>query len=487
MRGIRIKTLFIVLCTACCISFATADPIGRHPDNPHYFIYKGKPLVLITTDQHYGAVINADFDYIPFLDRLAEFGMNLTRIYPGGYIEIMGQYTKGNPLGPAPDRFILPWRKTAEKGASPAIGGYKYDLDRWDPEYFVRLKDFVYQASLRNIIVEIAFFNGMYDDRWSAQPLYNTNNIQGVGRCEFRQFTTLADKELVKRQLRYVRKIASELYRFDNIIYDISDEPEMQGQNSWAWNSTLLDALIKADKYRHLYGETARSASPDFTGDNRTSWIPTEYISPLENVLDNDYPDNKPIVNVESTYFPFWYGSDPEAESRAEGWYCMLGGAAGSIHLNSDFSVMNPGGAGTDTQSKILPQKQILMSFMGSLDYIRMSKFTGFSVSTAGAEARGIAEAGKQYALYLFHGTRKWEEWPQGQTASRLNVETGNFRDTLRLDATPGKYRIEWVDPSSGVVAESSLKDWAGGNLVLVTPEYRCDIALRIKGIADSR
>ena len=92
-------------------------------------MYKGKPLVLITTDQHYGAVINLDFDYIPFLDRLQEFGMNLTRIYPGGYIEMKDQYTKGNPLGPAPDRYILPWKKSAEEGANEHLGKYKYDLD----------------------------------------------------------------------------------------------------------------------------------------------------------------------------------------------------------------------------------------------------------------------------------------------------------------------------------------------------------------------
>ena len=67
-------------------------PVKKHPDNPHYFSYKGKPLVLVTTDQHYGAVMNLDFDYIPFLDRLHEYGMNLTRIYPGGYVEMHGQY-----------------------------------------------------------------------------------------------------------------------------------------------------------------------------------------------------------------------------------------------------------------------------------------------------------------------------------------------------------------------------------------------------------
>ena len=131
-------------------------PIRKHADNPHYFAYKGKPLVLITTDHHYGAVINLDFDYVPFLDRLHEYGMNLTRIYPGAYVEMKDQYAKGNPLGPSPGRYILPWRKSTVAGANLNLGVYKYDLDSWDEEYFKRLKDYVYRASLREIIVEIA-------------------------------------------------------------------------------------------------------------------------------------------------------------------------------------------------------------------------------------------------------------------------------------------------------------------------------------------
>src|SRR5512143_1461974 len=103
-----------------------SGPIRKHPDNPHYFSYRGKPLVLITTDQHYGAVINLDFDYLPFLDRLHEYGMNLTRIYPGAYVEMKDQYAKGNPLGPAPGRYILPWKKSTVPGANTKLGIYKY-------------------------------------------------------------------------------------------------------------------------------------------------------------------------------------------------------------------------------------------------------------------------------------------------------------------------------------------------------------------------
>src|SRR5215471_15606476 len=54
----------IRLISALCLAHELlASPIAKHPINPHYFVYQGKPLVLITTDQHYGAVINLDFDY----------------------------------------------------------------------------------------------------------------------------------------------------------------------------------------------------------------------------------------------------------------------------------------------------------------------------------------------------------------------------------------------------------------------------------------
>lgn len=481
MKSLTSKQVILLLVSVMMLSCGKNKPIDRHPDNPHYFIWKGKPMVLITTDQHYGAVINLDFDYIPFLDRLKEYGMNLTRIYPGGYIEMKDQYTKGNPLGPSPDRYILPWKKSDVEGASENLGKYKYDLDHWDPAYFARLKDFVNQAGLRDIVVEIAFFNGMYDDRWKAQPLYHDNNIQGVGTCAYAQFTTTADKKLVDYQTAYVKKIASELYTFTNVIYDICDEPEMQHRESHEWNSILLDALISVDHNRHLCGETANSASPDFTGDSRTSWIPTEYISPMEATLDNDYSDNKPIIDVETAYYSYWYGANPVAESRVESWYGMVGGLAGFIQLNSDFSVFNSSGKGTSTQDSILPQKRVLMNFMRSLDFVRMTKFKDFSVSDTLVLARGIAEEGKQYAIYLFHGSRKWEEWPQGMTSSRLNVVKDWFSDTLTVRTGNGKFRAEWVDPVTGFVIDSKEYDAANGEIVLPSPRYLTDIALRMR------
>ncbi len=47
-------------------------PLALHPDNPRYFLFRGEPTVLVTSGEHYGAVLNRDFDYVRYLDALAD-------------------------------------------------------------------------------------------------------------------------------------------------------------------------------------------------------------------------------------------------------------------------------------------------------------------------------------------------------------------------------------------------------------------------------
>ena len=63
----RIVLLTLLLALSCAV--AQAKPLALHPDNPHYFLWRGKPTVLITSGEHYGAVLNLDFDYVPYLDK----------------------------------------------------------------------------------------------------------------------------------------------------------------------------------------------------------------------------------------------------------------------------------------------------------------------------------------------------------------------------------------------------------------------------------
>src|SRR5688572_15967151 len=116
------------------IETRTLKPIQLHPDNPHYFLWRGKPAVLITAGEHYGAVLNLDFDYARYLKELKVHGFNLTRIFSGAYREVPGSFNiTGNTLSPAAGRFVCPWAPVGEK----------FDLTKWDETYFKRLKDFI--------------------------------------------------------------------------------------------------------------------------------------------------------------------------------------------------------------------------------------------------------------------------------------------------------------------------------------------------------
>ena len=110
---------------------AAARPIALHPDNPHYFVWRGRPTILITSAEHYGAVINLDFDYRKYLDTLAADGMNYTRVFSGAYVEPQGAFKiERNTLAPGRGRFIAPWARSSETGYPN--GGNKFDLSRWD-------------------------------------------------------------------------------------------------------------------------------------------------------------------------------------------------------------------------------------------------------------------------------------------------------------------------------------------------------------------
>jgi hypothetical protein len=477
-----------------------AEPVRVWPANPRYFERNGKPIVLVTSDHHYGAVIDADFDYVRFLDTLAGSGMNLTRIYPGGMFEASDKYVAGNPLGPRPGRQVLPWARAKEAGAYPALAelgraSYKYDLDRWNPEYFARLRDFVEQASRRGMVVEVAFFNGMYADSWPLMAFHHRNNVQGVGRYEAEEcglFTTreARNQDVVRYQQAYVAKIAAELNAYDDVIYDLCDEPLLYGRPDGSigthpeaavvpWLLAMKDAFLGAEgplPKKHVLGQTVQSLSPDLSAEPWCDWLPTEYVRAASRALEKDYAARKPIVNVESDYFGHGlvkpYGVE---DVRLEGWWFLLGGGAGVINLNGEFHRGQEGG-GADTRERILPQRRVLKEFVSGLDLARVTRFEGVSGLPAGVMASALAEPGEQYAVYLFHAK------DDGQWGAHFVATPGRYRDSVTLRAVPaGPYRLVWTDPASGRELGTEEMSWRGGDFAVQTPEYALDIVLRLR------
>lgn len=485
----RTRMPWIALALFLLAGQAFGQPIKLCPANHHYYVFNGQPTILITSAEHYGAVINEDFNYVPYLDKLQAYGLNYTRIYPGVLFEPMGKFLPGNTLGPRPRSVILPWARSDQPGY--LLCGNKFDLDKWDPAYFKRLRDFIIQAGKRGIVVEVCLFNSQYSDTWPHCPLYYENNIQGVGKCGFKDAQTMKYPDLVRRQDDYVRKIVQEVNPYDNVILEICDEPALFTPLSEAgpWVAHFVKVIEDTERglpKKHLIGQEVQGpvGGPiDLAGNPGISIVITQYLYDTWDQemgglkgLQYEYHHDKPIEENETDYYPLGYKGDKVGDSRVEAWEFIVGGGASFNQLNGLYTPDDPAG-NTPDNAKLLGALQHLKEFMNSFDFIRMAPDYHFVVSgvPAGAHCSVLSEPGKQYALYLHHSA--------GGKGAAYTVTPGRYRDSLELNLPAGSYKADWIDPASGSVIRSETVQAGGGVRKFVTPTHQIDIALRIKRI----
>ncbi len=160
-----------------------AQPISLHPENPHYFLFRGKAAVIVSSSEHYGAVINPAFDFLRYLSTLQKEDMNYTRLISDSYFEKEGSFgIEKNTLAPSSGVAILPWKRSNEPGA--LCGGNKFDLNQWDEKYFAQLKAFVSEAGKRVIVVGVTLFSSIHG-YWDIKVWNPNNNItitEGIQR-----------------------------------------------------------------------------------------------------------------------------------------------------------------------------------------------------------------------------------------------------------------------------------------------------------------
>ena len=412
-----------------------SQPIQLHPGNPHYFFYKSQPALLITSAEHYGAVINKDFDYIRYFQVLNSYHLNYTRIYPGILFEPVDKWIKDNTLAPDPASLILPWSRSIEQGY--ILGGNKFDANHWNEEYFSRLKDFISEAGKWGIIVEICFFNAQYKDTWPISPLYYKNNIQGIGNCSYNDVQTLKDSNLLLKEADYVRKIVEETNSFDNVIYEICDEPTINGtpgSEAGPWLGYFIKLIKNTEKNlskKHLIAQQIEGPLKgpcDFSENPSVQVIVGQYVWMAYGqqeggikALDDKYYCNKPVELNETYYYPVWYKGDSIGDSRVEAWEFIIGGGGSFNHLNGRFTVKNPSGL-TPDNIRILTSLKNLADFMKNVDFIHMKPDKDFIVSGVpeGAFCRGMSYPGYQYIAYLHHSIYT-------KDSSAYIVKSGNY------------------------------------------------------------
>jgi len=462
------KDIFLALALAVlCSSTSAVEPLSLHPDNPHYFLFRGKPTILITSAEHYGAVLNPEFDYVKYLDELAAHGLNNTRTFSGAYVEPQGAFNIAkNTLAPDGKKFLCPWARSDQPGY--AGGGNKFDLTKWDEAYFNRLKDFVTQAGKRGIVVEMNLFCPMYEDhQWKLSPQNDTNNVNGVGKVGRNDVHTL-DKNggLLAIQEKMVRKCAAELAEFDNVYYEVCNEPYFGGV-TMDWQHYIVEKIVEAEKglsAKHLISLNIANGSKKIEKPHpAVSIFNFHYASPPSAVAEN-YSLNKVIGDNETGF-----KGTADDHYRMEAWEFLLAG--GGLYNNLDYSFVAGQEDGTFDYPKTQPgggnrkfreQLKVLKEFLYGFDFVRMKPNPGIVKSKLPKDSHCLvlAESGKQYALY-FHGSPGEE---------------------VILDLPKGEYEAEWINVLSGKTIRQFSTESAGEETKFPVPPNQAELALRIHG-----
>ncbi|MBN1418370.1 MAG: hypothetical protein JXP34_06305 [Planctomycetes bacterium] len=439
-----------------------AEPLRLHPENPHAILFRGNPAVLITSGEHYGAVLNLDFDFIPYLDALKAAGLNLTRTFSGVYCESPKSFgIKGNPLAPKPGRLISPWARSSTPGY--ANGGNKFDLTKYDPAYFERLRAFVAEAGKRGIVVEMVLFCPFYEDAmWDLSPMKTSNNINGIGNMARTAVYTLEDEGMLAVHQKVTREIVRALRDADNVYFEICNEPYFGGV-TLAWQHRIADTIVDAEKdlpAKHLIAQNIANGSKKIEDPHpAVSIFNFHYARPPVAVARN-WGLNKVIADDETGF-----KGPADVEYRTEGWDFIIAG--GAIYSNLDYSFTPdhedgtakpdaPGGGG----AALRRQLRILKDFIEGLDFVHMKPDDACIQSGVPekATARALVERGKAYAIYIKGGTKA----------------------NLAVDLPAGAYEAQWIDTKTGATARAETFDHAGGARTLASPRYAEDIALRI-------
>lgn len=488
----RIRALPIP--AALCLQAFAAEPLHLNPQNPHLLEYRSESYVGLSLGEHYGSVIHPDFDFIRYLDALQKDGLNLTRVVLLGFRS--HQRAGEDSLSPAASRFFQPWLRSSTQGL--AIDGQgKWDFSRWNEAYFSRLRDFAQAAQDRGIVVEFCLFNTFYDSApefWNNSPFHPSNNVQAYGPASAYDALRGTNANLTAVQEQAVRRIVRELNGFDNVYYEIQNEPFWNQPGTGdaaeaAFHNQFLGIIRNEENplpKRHLVAHNFPNELGSLSGDfdlincHYPFTVPSApWVIGGENLLASEYSRGKPLSLDESSAY--------DAQScRLEAWMFVMGG--GAFYNGLDSGVFDPNAPFVypmaDPSGNIEPGLSMrttlrnLGTHAASLDLPGLRRDLAWISGgiPSGARSQGMSKPGQQYAAYLHHGTV-----PTTPYATVYHpIDTSNHSASLQVNLPQGQWTVTWTRPSDLTVIASESFSHAGGVRTLQPVIYQADAALKI-------
>jgi len=267
------------------IRFANAEnvkgPLRVHPTNPRYFTDGSGRAIYLTGSHTWDNLVDmgADdppqpFDFDGYLDFLKRYEHNFIRLWAWDSV-IWDSLANGTVLG---KHFIhnvvpQPWART---GPGNALDGKpKFDLTKFNPVYFERLRERAATAGNRGIYVSVMLFEGwgLYHGNsgraapegwaWRSHPFHPDNNINGINADVSRdsigvKVHSLGNPAGTAIQEAYICKVVDTVNDLDNVLYEVINEG---GDKDWDW--WVVDTIHNYEKTKpkqHPVGITGHGA-----------------------------------------------------------------------------------------------------------------------------------------------------------------------------------------------------------------------------------
>jgi hypothetical protein len=365
----------------------------------------------------------------------------------------------------------------ARTGPGLAFDGLpKFDLTKFNQNYFDRLRSRVREAGDNGIYVSVMLFEGWSigsygmtgKNPWQSHPFNFPNNINGVSGDlnkdnEGLEIHTLKNPEVTALQEAYVRKIVSTLNDLDNILYEIANESPPTSKD-WQYHMINFIRECEANKAKqHPIGMTTCFPACE---NSELFASPADWISP--NCTDKeDYCKNPPESNGRKVVIT---DTDHLCGVFCGGTWVWKSFARG---LNPIF--MDP---------VWMPQWESSRKAMG------MTRAYAMRMDLARVRARSelassgycLANPESEYLVYVPFQPHKLESLP---IIRRFRSKISNFRWRIKqkvavdLSAAAGDFSVEWCDPATGNITDGTFV--RGGGKRSFTAPFRGDAVLYLR------
>ena len=487
------KKYSILLLGSCWIFLQlhsqTAGPLKIDARNSRYFTDNRNRIVYLTGSHTWenlqDILLPGDkpFGFEEYLDMMKKNGHNFMRLW---------MFEQPRMASWTPDTISISPLPFARPGPGLANDGKpKFDLTKYNPDYFNRLRKRVIDARKNNIYVSIMLFQGWCLDitgfgtgnPFPFLPYHPANNINGISVPETKKdyddtpslHSMKVSPEILKVQEAYVKKVIETVNDLDNVLYEIINEG---GGTSWQYHMIrFIKNTESSMPKQHPVGMTHRADKAQRNQDLFDS--PADWISPnpepypwklgdsvITSSFKTDPPqaDGKKVVltdtdhlwghggNYKWVWKSFLRGLNPifmdpwdplagkEDESKTTGWIYDEGGITKDDRNYPEYSLIRQNMGYTRLFAERIDLRNMIPhAELSSTQYC-------------------LANPGNEYLIYF--------------------PESGVARIDLRN--VMGEYSVEWYVPlmNKTVFGPRTIK---GGNYVKMQPPVSIDAVLYLK------